>query len=406
MNSIILIKAIGPGQYQCLQCDGHSRELFVDNGERLHAASEHATLIYIAPADTVTLRQVSFEPHERKMLRQRIPFALEEALVDDIDDLHFALGEVVDSSVAVAVVNRATLQQWLDDLQQQEIDVQQIIPELQLLALPTAGWVLQVNEHQWLLRYSQQQGFALEADSAIFAMQLLLDEADELPAVLHVYCDQQQQDQILSQLPTIVQGMVEWHYDDYWSQIETGFRQQQSSSRRAINLRQADYALSLPWQKWWANWRVVAILLLAVTLFQLASTFTTKHVLSSRNLALRTEVEQLYRSVVPRGAIIDPERQLQRKVSAMKGSGGHSFMLLLETVAQQLSAVDGLVLQRLNYTAKQTEIRVTILTNTFDDVETLRQALEERGLRVKLTGSSAQANKTRARLRIRGKDSG
>src|SRR3974390_2754720 len=48
-------------------------------------------------------------------LQQLVPYALEEQLADDIEDLHFALGKrPSDSSrVPVAVVARALLDQWL-----------------------------------------------------------------------------------------------------------------------------------------------------------------------------------------------------------------------------------------------------------------------------------------------------
>ena len=402
MNSTVLIKASGIGNYQCLQFDGQDSELFVGDGERLSSVAEQASLVYIAPAEAISLRTVSFDGAERKMLRQTIPYSLEDDLVDDVDTLHFALGTVADNTVPLAIVNRQPLQQWLDDLQQQGVEVQQLVPELQLLPLPANGWTLLVDEQQWLLRYSEQEGFALEADSARLAMQLLLDETDELPQSLQVYCPPEQQALVLNQLPELLRGVVEWKDDDYWQLIAEGFKQQAATPGGTINLLQGDYALRLPWQKWWKNWRLVAVLLLAATLFQLVSTFTAKQILESRNLELRTEIEQVYRTVVPRGAVMDPERQLRRKLNALKGSGGAGFVSLLDRVGQELAKVEGLVLQSLNYTEKQTEIRLTVLANTFDDVETVRTKLEQLGLSAELTGSSAEGSKTRARLRIRG----
>ncbi len=402
MNSTVLIKSSGIGNYQCLRLDEKGSELFVGDSERLSEMAERSSLVLVAPADAISLRRANFDDSERKILRQTIPYSLEEDLAEDVDTLHFSLGAIADNSVPLAIVKRDALQQWLDDLQQHDVEIQQLVPELQLLPLPNKGWTLLITDEQWLLRYSESEGFAMEADNASLAMQLLLDDNDELPGSLDVYCPQEQQPVILSQLPEMLRGIVEWHDEDYWQLIADGFKQQATLKTRAINLLQGDYALSLPWQKWWKNWRLVALLLLAATLFQLVSTFTANQVLDNRNLELRAEIEKVYRSVVPRGAIMDPERQLRRKVSALKGSSGGGFVVLLDQVGRELAKIDGLVLQSLNYTEKQSEIRLTVLANTFDDVETVRGELEKRGLTAELTGSSAEGNKTRARLRIRG----
>ena len=45
---------------------------------------------------------------------------------------------------------------------------------------------------------------------------------------------------------------------------------------------------------------------------------------------------------------------------------------------------------------------MTILASGFNDVETARANLEKLGLKAELTGSNAEGDKTRARLRVRG----
>lgn len=401
MNAKILIKTSGLGNYQCLQLDDSGHEVFVGDAERLAEKAEDAALVYIAPAEAITLRHASFDKHERKILTKTLPYSLEDDLVGDVEDLHFAFGHIADTSVPLAIVKRQCLQQWLDDLTEQGIQIQQLVPELQLLPLVENGWCLLVDEDRWLLRFSANEGFALEGDTANLALQLLLDQADELPQQLVVYCPPEQQQAMTNRLPEMLRSLVVWREEDYWQLVTEGY-QQQTPQSAPINLLQGDYALSLPWRKWWKSWQLAALLLLAATVLQLGVTYGKVSVLESKSLQLRVDVESAYRSVVPRGAVMEPERQLQRKVNALKGRSGDGFVSLFDKVGKVLAKNQGLALQSLNYSEKQAEIRLTVLANSFDDVETVRMNLEKLGLSAELTGSSAEGIKTRARLRIKG----
>ncbi|MEE8059258.1 MAG: type II secretion system protein GspL [Pseudomonadales bacterium] len=407
MNATILIKPCGVGNYQCLQLGETGHEHFVGDSERLADAAENTTLVYIAPAEAITLRTVHFDNHEKKILQKTLPYSLEEDLVDDVEDLHFALGAIANNTVLLTIVNRQLLSQWLEDLEQQGVEIQQLVSELQLLPVANNSWSLLVENDRWLLRSAGSEGFAMEADSASLALQLLLDQADPLPEQLRVYCQQDQQPSILSRLSEMLRGMVEWSDDDYWQVVADGYLQNGQNKQNGqqfipINLLQGDYALSLPWRKWWKRWQIAAMLLLSATVLQLGVTFGEMEVLESDNLELRVAIERSYRSVVPKGAVMDPERQLRRKVNALKGSSGEGFVTLFDRIGKVLAKTEGLSLQSLNYTEKQAEIRLTVLANDFDSVETVRANLEELGLIAELTGSSIEGSKTRARLRIKG----
>ena len=132
------------------------------------------------------------------------------------------------------------------------------------------------------------------------------------------------------------------------------------------------------------------------------TTVTELQVLENRNGELRAQIEQAYRKAIPRGAVLDPEKQLRRQVNVMTGASGQGFVSLLGQIGPVLGAVDGLILQSLNYNEKQSEVRLTIVAASFDDVETARADLEALGLKAELTGSSSEGDKTRARLRVRG----
>ena len=122
--------------------------------------------------------------------------------------------------------------------------------------------------------------------------------------------------------------------------------------------------------------------------------------LGERHLQLRQQIEALYRSVEPRGNAPEPERQLQRKVQALRGQGGAALMPLLQSVGAAVHGIDGVALQSLSYSDRQQEVRISFSAGSFADVEKLRQAIAAKGLEAQLVGSSADGSRTRAQMRV------
>ena len=403
MASTLLIRQCGIDNYQWLQLDNDSAgDIRVGDSERLREQAETANhIVVLAPAEQVTLKTVEFDDSERKLLRQTIPYTLEDDCVDDVDELQFALGPIDGNQLSLAIIKRDDIHSNLSDLEQQDIDVQQLLTELLLLPIADHSWTLFVDHDRWLVRTSNLQGFAMEAVSASFALQLLLAETDSAPQQLNVYCSPEQQAEIENQLPDTLSGLVSWQQADYWQLMSQGLSQQ-LDEKNLINLLQGDFARSLPWKKWWRSWRIAGYLFVAALVIQLVVSYSQLKTLESENLALRADTERAYRSVVPRGAVLDPERQLRRKVNALKGASSDGFVSTLAKITPVLTGKDGVVLQSLNYSEKRTELRLTILAPGFNDVENIRAGIEQAGLQAELTGSNAEGNNTRARLRVRG----
>lgn len=400
MSTVTLFKPCGVGNFEWLRLAADTvddnAEYAVGDAERLQEETGSESLVLIAPADKIGLRVFEFEASERKLLRQTVPYSLEDDLIDDVESLHFALGHINDARVDVAFVERDSVAEWRAQCAEQGLELQQVISELQLLPYQPDCWTLVVGDELWRIRYGVSQGFAMEADSAALALQLLLDNAAQPPAQLLVYANGADRDAIVNQLPELLRGLVSWQDDDYWTMVARAFRQ----GPEPINLLQGEFAVSLPWKKWWGFWKTTAILVAAAVVVNIVFKVVSIQVLEHRNLQLRADTEQAYRQAIPRGAVIRPEQQLRRQVEGLRGGSGERFMPLLDRIATVLASVPGLQLQTLNYSGNQGEVRVTLLANGFNDVEVARSSLEKAGLQAELGGSNSEGAKTRARLRI------
>jgi len=82
----------------------------------LHTAANHATgcrVIVMVSAFDVLLTEIDLPAMNRQRLVKAVPFALEEQVAADVDDLHFALGQREDDQdLACAVVERNIADAW------------------------------------------------------------------------------------------------------------------------------------------------------------------------------------------------------------------------------------------------------------------------------------------------------
>lgn len=364
-------------------------------GEAALAKARESEVVLVVPAQKVLLQEVSFASSERKLLRQTVPYSLEEQLIDDVDTQHFALGPVVaadagvDSKVPVAIIDKQWLGAWLEQCRAAGLDIKRVLPEQLLLPYREHCWTLRAESSRWIVRVGAYRGFAMEADNAAMVLQLLLDSAAELPQKLLLQTDAPIE--ILStQLPELLRGSIEVLNAD----------EMVGDNNPIIDFLQGVFARTLPWRHWWLSWRPAAIVLAIAVAVHLAVGGVQHYRLNKQNIALRQQIEEVYRSVEPRGVVNDPELQLRRKVQALKEREGGAAMPLLQQVGDALKSVDGISVQNLTYSERQGELRVSLSASAFKDVEAVRAVIANKGLNAQLVGSNTDGDKTRAQLRI------
>ena len=92
-------------------------------------AAQGRSVIVLVPATETITTTVYVPVRSGARLRAALPFALEENLADDVENLHFASGVRRESGqLPVAVVAREKMGEWLETLGRAGITARQIIP--------------------------------------------------------------------------------------------------------------------------------------------------------------------------------------------------------------------------------------------------------------------------------------
>lgn len=342
------------------------------------------------PSDAVRLGELDISQAERKHLRKSLPFLLEEDLIDELQTLHFVHGEGSAGAVTYGVTTRESMDAWAQLLPGDWEGPW--IPEALLLPVGEQELCLVVENDSVLLRLGTTLGSRIPKS----LLAALLNSLDSLPDIVSIYGHDEAAD--LALLPTQWLGKAQWRRGGFGQALLLG-----SDNQSLLDLRQGHYAPRLPFARWWGHWRQVAMVAAAALVLQLGADALALHRLESENLALRAAIQDSYRQANPRGAVVDPEKQLDRQLAEYQVSAsGTAFTPLLSVITRTIAGEQGLGIGSLNFNASSGEVRLDLSADNYALVEKFRAQLQRQGLSAVLETSSSRNDRVRARLRVAG----
>src|SRR5580698_5924276 len=93
-----------------------------------------AKVVVLAPAGQILLAEPELPPGSGAKLARAVPFALEEQLTEDIDQLSFAVGRRRPTGgTPVAVVSLTVMRDWLSALAAAGLEPQAVYPDISLM---------------------------------------------------------------------------------------------------------------------------------------------------------------------------------------------------------------------------------------------------------------------------------
>jgi general secretion pathway protein L len=411
----------------CWMLDGKPQSTASGNLEALHSAvsgmAQQAWLLL--PGTKVVTRELEYNEKEKKHLRNLIPFQLEDSVVGDIDDLHFALGEAILGKVTVSYTDKQWLRQVFEQLTSIGIEVSRCWSAPTLLPFNSSGsakagharepklsetkdsaalldspatvtWVVSMQDGTVDLRFGEQQGFTLPKSHFAVALSLLLSAQgldENLPNLVLRAGTETQLKILLRLLPKPLAARVtdqlvtsEWQLD---------------YEGKAIDLCQTDFSQRLPVERWLKQWRGVGIFAAVTLVIYMGVLFFNIHKLNKENLAIRQQTEAAFRKVIPSGPADDPEKKLRIKLTALqpKAQSG-SVVALLAGVLPMIATNSDVSVKTISYASETGEINLNIQSHSFGSIDTLQKSIESQGFKVELLTANAQGDINTARLKI------
>jgi general secretion pathway protein L len=353
-------------------------------------------VVVLVPGEDVALLEARVPGRNRQRLLRAIPFALEEQLASDVEDLHFALGDTLgDDRYPVAVVERQLMDAWAALLLEAGIVAHQWVPET--LALPhQEGWSLLPDGDRLLVRSGDFTGFGCDTDN-LPVMVSLLAGGDHLPEKARVFgaatldvvgIEIERDDSQLQQLDILARG---------WSQGPV------------IDLLQGPYSRREEWGRLLRPWKATAALLLGAILVAGVATSVNYYRLKQQQAQLSEDIQALYKQTFPNARrIVDPRAQMEQQLKQLQrraGGGQTDFLAMFAETASVVRSAKGIAVQGASY--RDGRLDLDLQADDLQLLDTLKQELVKSGrMRAEIQSATTDANKkVKSRIRIEGKAS-
>lgn len=342
------------------------------------------TLTVLVPGEDVLLLELPRMAGSVRQVAQALPFAIEEQLVQPVEEQHVAWSPAHDAArLYVGVATRERLDGWLQRLRDAGLEPDVLLPEPLALPWRSNRPALLAEGDRIVLRLGEARALSGTAGEIAALAGQIGPPGD--PAGVEVW----QVQESASPLPAHALHHIEHALQALAAQ----------ALPPVLNLLQGDYVPRRRSGGARRAWRRAAGLAAATLLLCFLQAVVDRQKLAGKVAAQRDEMAQLYRSAVP-GAVAatDPSRQLQSVLAARGLGRGEDVMDMLARAAPALAGGARVTLESVDYRERRLELVVQAADVV--GLDGLRQRLVAAGLSAEIAGTTAGTQGVQGRLRI------
>jgi general secretion pathway protein L len=366
-------------------------------------------VVALAPAAQILLAEPELPPGGGAKLARAVPFALEEQLTEDVDQLSFAIGHRRSTGgTPVAVVSRTALQGWIADLSAAGFDAQAIYPDISLMPENPGQTVLWLEHERLAVRRPGAIPFAVELSPVREALVVAGLIADPLTP---------------SEQPKAKENAVLYLTRDDWARVQGEFEDlleefaslkvqlladgplpwlaRGMGASETVNLLQGEFSRSTDYNERWRQWRVAALLAVALLgVHVTAQGLQIRHA-KHESAALDSEISQVFSFAMPGDALSDPRRQMQTRLDRIRqsGAGPQFFLRALQTLSGALAATPKTAISALSY--REDALDMTVTAPSLAAISQLTQYAGKQGVAAEIQSSNPVAAGVEAHLHLR-----
>ncbi len=360
----------------------------------------------LVPGTDVLLAQPEVPVKAGAKLHQVVPYALEEQLAEDIDNLHFAIGKRMPDSqtTPVAVVAQSLMDEWLTTLKAAGLKPEVMYADSDLLPDNPGHAVALLEDDAVIVRPPTGATITMPADAVVEALELAkpvgeMGERTGRGLILYTGAAEWQHHS------TRVEAVRD-QFDGIKVQLLTGgplsLFAQQLPATNAINLLQGPYAQQNSLAVGWRAWRVAAFLLAALIGLHVAGKATELVLLKRAEKSLDASIDETFRQAMPGSQnTVDARRRMEQRLMQVRGGGGTSGGLLgaLGAVVEARSSSPGTTVQALSFRDGALDLKMA--APNADSLDQVSRTLRANGWQADLTSGTVVESGYEGRIQMR-----
>lgn len=363
--------------------------------KKARSLSRGRKVLILLSSNDVILTTVSIPSKNQKQLLQAIPYALEDTLAEDIEELHFSAQQNPkddNNETHVAIINRSVLNKLLDILKTNRITPSFVLPEVLTQKYSQDAWSIVYenvnNKISANVRLDRFNGFTCDQHM----LDMFIEDHLETKNPELVFCNTKVENlpKVLQDLPNQFVESDTVHYESTISALPlnllTNFVRG-NQQRTTANLK---------------VWKPTAVLAGILASIWMGIFFWQNNQLQQQSKQLKSQIEQVYKGTFPNGRIVDAPAQMSSALSKLRLNSGKSIESPLPLIANMgplLKEYKDMVLSEMRY--QENQLSMTIESPNLTRLENFkRDAAEKRNLKVEIKDSTTTSNKVKAVISI------
>lgn len=353
-------------------------------------------VVVLVSAAEVLLTEASI-PGNRRIIKKSIPFALEETLADDIENLHFAHGPFNKTGVIpVAVVAKIYMESWLDMLAEQGIEVKSLVPATMAIPLTPEQWSVVIADSQFMLRKDPWRAYGGDIES----LPLFLDDGaagygDQQPS-LQLYIDEDCETNWAEVIPET--RIAAHHKKPLLQVLVDGYTEKQQ-----INLLQGDYSRHAGWRDLWLQWQLPILAVALLILMNIGMFCLDYYSLKSQSTGLNEQIKTIYLQSFPDSRrVVNARAQMEQKLAVMQDDIGtaSSFFEVYDKTIPLILATSGFSLNNFRFNNGRFDFDFAI--KDLQSLETLKHNLANiPGVAIDIKHVETSGNQVKAKIQLK-----
>jgi general secretion pathway protein L len=367
------------------------------------AAAANRKVVVLVPGTDTLLAEPVLPVKSGAKLAQVVPFALEEHLASDVEDLHFAVGKrETRSGTPVTVVARARMETWQALLANAGLQPDAIYPETAALPETTNAITLLIDGARVYVRRPETPGAVLDVVPLIEALQLALASGEEAREHVTIYVsedDYERERELLEGLREFTASLqLKLLPDGPLPLLAANIVQQPG-----VNLLQGVYQSKRKLNVSFAPWRYAAVLAAVFLVSHLGLKTWQYFHYRSEEARLDAEIGNIYQQLMPGAPLPNASiarRQVEARLNQLRGSGPvGGVMMTLAALGEAISQTPDVTIENIAFVNNTTNLRV--LAPTTDALDRIRQLTSEHGLQSELKSDNTRDSKHEGQLQFK-----
>ena len=346
-------------------------------------------VVLLLPNKDISLTSVNIPSKNKKQLLKAVPFALEDSLAEDIDALHFSIHQDNDEETNVAIINRQTLDGYIDLLKNQGITSHYVLPQLLAQPYPDNGWSIIQDNDLVNVRLSGFKGFVCDKDLLAVFLSEQLEDGSKVPELIFTNLEKTKLPEALQDIPVEKKDSGQAHYPSAIAALDLNLLSGFISHKKESNVN-------------WKVWKPTLVLGSLVGAMALGILAWQTNTLKQESKQLNLAIEKIFTSTFPKSRVVDAPQQMNSKLAQLKNRAGKTVdspLPLIADVTPLLKQYKDLTLSEVRY--QDNELLLVMQSPNLTRIETFKKdAAKKAKLKVLVKSSTTTSDKVEAILVI------